>query len=120
MACILVVEDSPAQTLLAKKALETAGHTVLSAKDGVSAIACARHDHPDLILMDLCMPLMDGFEATKTLKADPRTKDIPVIAISVDMPSLRKNALSEIGCFDFLSKPYDIHDLVAHVERALP
>lgn len=120
MACILVVEDSPAQTLLAKKALESAGHSVLSAKDGVSAIACARHDLPDLILMDLCMPLMDGFEATKSLKADPQTKDIPVIAISVDMSSLNKTAMTELGCFDFLSKPYDINELVAHVERALP
>ena len=119
MARILVVEDSPAQSMLAKKALEKAGHTVLSATDGVTAIASARLDQPDVILMDLCMPLMDGFEATKSLKGDPLTTNIPIIAISGDTPSLSASALHEVGYSSFISKPYDIHDLIAQIEHAI-
>ena len=95
------------------------GYEILSARDGVAGIAMAAGERPDLILMDLNLPEIDGWEATRRLKADPATRDIPIIALSAHaMAGDREKALAT-GCDDFDSKPVDFDRLLGKIERAL-
>jgi CheY-like chemotaxis protein len=95
------------------------GYEVLSAGDGAAGIAMAASERPDLILMDLYLPKIDGWEATRRLKADPATRDIPIIALSSHvMPADRETALAT-GCDDFDTKPIEFDRLLAKIERAL-
>ena len=105
VATILSVEDIPENQLLMKRKLERAGHTVLTAENGVEAIAVARAEAIDLILMDLNMPVMDGFDATRILKSQAGTQQIPIIAVSayVNLQAEAKAA----GCDAFQGKPID-------------
>ena len=105
MATILSVEDIPENQLLMKRKLERAGHTVLMAENGVEAIAVARSEAVDLILMDLNMPVMDGFDATRILKSQAGTQHIPVIAVSAYV-NLQAEATAA-GCDAFQGKPID-------------
>ncbi|MBL8619215.1 MAG: response regulator [Deltaproteobacteria bacterium] len=105
MATILSVEDIPENQLLMKRKLERAGHTVLTAENGVEAIAVARAEAIDLILMDLNMPVMDGFDATRILKSQAATQQIPVIAVSAYV-NLQAEATAA-GCDAFQGKPID-------------
>lgn len=102
---VLVVEDYPDGRDLYAEYLTYAGYTVEVAKDGEEAVAKALSGMPDVILMDLSLPVMSGFEATRILKADSRTRDIPVMALSghVIQPSPAKAIAA--GCDDFLGKP---------------
>ena len=95
------------------------GYEILSARDGVAGIAMAAGERPDLILMDLNLPQIDGWEATRQLKADPATRDIPIIALSAHaMAGDREKALAT-GCDDFDTKPIEFDRLLAKVEQAL-
>ena len=95
------------------------GYEILSARDGVAGIAMAAGERPDLILMDLNLPEIDGWEATRRLKADPATRDIPIIALSAHaMAGDREKALAT-GCDDFDTKPVEFDRLLAKVEQAL-
>ena len=95
------------------------GYEILSARDGVAGIAMAAAERPDLILMDLNLPEIDGWEATRRLKADPATRDIPIIALSAHaMAGDREKALAT-GCDDFDTKPVEFDRLLAKVEQAL-
>ena len=95
------------------------GYELLSARDGVAGIAMAAGERPDLILMDLNLPEIDGWEATRRLKADPATRDIPIIALSAHaMAGDREKALAT-GCDDFDTKPVEFDRLLAKVEQAL-
>ncbi len=76
---ILVVEDDVDNRRIVAKVLSVEGYLIIEATDGLEALACARAEHPDLILMDLALPNMDGWEATRRLKEDPQTRDIPVV-----------------------------------------
>ena len=82
MAHILIVEDAPDNRTIAELILQSAGHTVVSIGDGASAVGVAAITRPDAILMDLSLPQLDGWEATRRLKANPATRDIPVIAFT--------------------------------------
>ena len=82
MARILIIEDNPANMKLASMLLHTAGHTVLRAEDAETGLTLARADHPDVILMDVQLPGMDGLAATALLKKDPATAAIPIIALT--------------------------------------
>jgi len=104
---ILYVEDNDDNVFVLKNRLERAGHTVLIARDGAQGLATARAARPDLVIMDLSLPVLDGWEATRQLKAAPETAHIPVLALSAHaMTGDREKALAA-GCNDFDTKPVD-------------
>jgi len=116
---ILVVEDNMDNYELVRFVLERAGYDVFLAMNGRDGVAAARLQKPDLILMDLTMPEMDGWTAAEKLKADEITKPIPLYALSAHtLPSDRKRAL-EAGCDGYVSKPIHIAGFLDVVERAL-
>jgi len=113
---ILYVEDSDDNVYMLKNRLTRAGFTVLVASDGARGIAMAASEQPDLILMDLTLPDIDGEEATRRLKADPLTRRIPVIALTAHaMTGDREKALAA-GCDDFDTKPVDMPRLLGKIE----
>ena len=104
---ILVVEDSPDIRLLVRMLLEAAGHDVLTASDGRSGVETARKERPDLVLMDLSLPILSGWEATRAIKDDPDISSIPVVAVTAHaMHGDRERALAA-GCDGFIAKPID-------------
>jgi CheY-like chemotaxis protein len=116
---ILVVEDNIDNYELVRFVLERAGYDVFLAMNGRDGVAAARVQKPDLILMDLTMPEMDGWAAAEKLKADEITKSIPLYALSAHtLPSDRKRAL-EAGCDGYVSKPIHMAGFLDVVERAL-
>jgi len=116
---ILVVEDNMDNYELVRFVLERAGYDVFLAMNGRDGVAAARVQKPDLILMDLTMPEMDGWTAAEKLKADEITKSIPLYALSAHtLPSDRRRAL-EAGCDGYVSKPIHIAGFLDVVERAL-
>jgi CheY-like chemotaxis protein len=120
MMRILYVEDNDDNVYVVKNRLGRAGFTVLVAVDGEQGLAMATADKPDLILMDLSLPGIDGWEATRRLKAAAETKDIPVIALSAHaMAGDREKAL-EAGCDDYDTKPIDFPRLRAKIQALLP
>jgi two-component system cell cycle response regulator DivK len=104
-ATILVVEDDADNRQIVVKVLTMAGHRMLEATDGQSAIAIARRERPDAIIMDLALPGMDGWEASRRLKADPETADIPIIALTAFAMRGDEERAREAGCDAYLSKP---------------
>ncbi len=119
MARILVVEDSPDIRALVQMLLESAGHEVSTASDGQEGVRAARSVHPDLILMDLSLPVLSGWEATRAIKADPVTSRIPVIAVTAHaMQGDRERALAA-GCDGFVAKPIDEETLASLVSSFL-
>lgn len=118
--CVLVVEDNPDMGEFMKKVLERFGYTYLGARNGIEGVAIAKREHPDLILMDLSMPTMDGYEATRLLKAHPQVASIPVLAVTGMARSIDHKRAIEAGCDGYISKPYSLHDLFALIEEFLP
>jgi CheY-like chemotaxis protein len=117
---ILYVEDNDENIRMLKIRLTRAGYTVLVALDGEQGIAIATAEKPDLILMDLSLPVLDGWEATRRLKAASETSRIPIIALSAHaMAGDREKAL-ESGCEDFDTKPIDFGRLCAKIQALLP
>ena len=107
MSTILVVEDTPANLALVSKLLNAAGHAVVEARNAVDGIALAREHHPDLVLMDLGLPDMDGTSALREIRADRDSADIPVVAFTASaMHGDRDRALAA-GFDGYLSKPID-------------
>ena len=120
MTKLLYVEDNDDNVYMLKMRLELLGDfEVLSAEDGERGCELAATEQPDLILMDLEMPLVDGWEATRRLKADPQTRDIPVIALSAHaLAGAREKALAA-GCDEFDTKPVEFDRLVSTMRRLL-
>jgi CheY-like chemotaxis protein len=118
MKTILIVEDVPLNRDLLVQLLEDRYHLVL-AEDGQAALECAAEDKPDLILMDLSLPRMDGWEATRRLKADAALARIPVIVLSARAMRADEERARASGCDDFLVKPIDEALLFEKVERHL-
>ncbi len=116
MSIVLIVEDNVDNYELVRYLLERKGHATLWARGGREGISMAKENKPDLILMDLSLPEMDGWTATGCLKSDAETKHIPVAALTAHtLPGDRKRAL-DVGCNGYLSKPINIalfDDLVA-------
>ena len=109
---ILVVEDNVYNRDLIRRFLEPEGFEVVVAHDGADGLARAVTDNPDLVLMDMSLPVVDGWEATRRMKADPATARIPVIALTAHaMLGDRERAL-EAGCDDYDTKPIDIERLL--------
>jgi CheY-like chemotaxis protein len=116
---ILYVEDNDDNVFVVQSRLGRAGFTVLVAGDGLQGIELARVEQPDLILMDLSLPVLDGWEATRRLKAGADTKHIPVIALSAHaMTGDREEALAA-GCDDYDTKPIDFARLRAKIDAFL-
>ncbi|HEX5134145.1 MAG TPA: response regulator, partial [Thermoanaerobaculia bacterium] len=104
---ILVVEDSPDIRVLVRMLLEAGGHEVLTAADGRAGVEAARKAQPDLVLMDLSLPILSGWEAARAIKDDPATSSIPVVAVTAHaMHGDRERALAA-GCDGFIAKPID-------------
>jgi CheY-like chemotaxis protein len=120
MRKLLYVEDNEDNLYMLQLRFDVlGGYEVLSARDGAAGIAMAASERPDLILMDLDLPEIDGWEATRRLKAGPATRDIPIIALSSHaMAGEREKALAT-GCDDFDTKPIEFHRLLAKIEQAL-
>jgi CheY-like chemotaxis protein len=117
---ILYVEDNDDNVYVVKNRLTRVGHTVLVAVDGQQGVDMALTERPDLILMDLSLPELDGWTATRRLKAAPETKTIPVIALSAHaMAGDREKALAA-GCDDYDTKPIDFTRLRAKIDALLP
>ena len=117
---ILYVEDNDDNVYMLKNRLSRAGFTVVVATNGVQGIAMAASEQPDLILMDLTLPDIDGEEATRRIKADPATRRIPVIALTANaMAADREKALAA-GCDDFDTKPVDMPRLLGKIEALKP
>ena len=120
MAKILLVEDNELNRDMLSRRLSRRGHQVLEATDGEAALALAASERPDLILMDMSLPVLDGWEATRRLKAAPATRPIPVIALTAHaMVADREKSLAA-GCDDFDTKPVDLERLLGKIARLLP
>ena len=117
MARVLIVEDHPANLTLAQLILESAGHEVLGADSAVVGLRLAVEHHPQVILMDIQMPGMDGLEATRRLKGGPQTAAIPVVALTASAMPGDEARIRGAGCDDSLTKPLRREQLLAIVKR---
>ena len=119
MARLLLVEDDDMIREMVQQTLELYDHEIVSAQSGVEALERARGDRPDLILMDVGLPLMDGYEATQRLKADEKTRGIPIIALTAAAGQEdRKRALAA-GADEYETKPIDFDRLLAKMDALL-
>jgi two-component system cell cycle response regulator DivK len=119
MAKILLVEDNEMNRDMLSRRLERRGHEVVCAVDGAEGVAVAQREVPALILMDMSLPVLDGWEATRQIKADPATSGIPIIALTAHaMSDDREHALSA-GCDDYDTKPVEFPRLVAKIDALL-
>ncbi len=114
---ILVVEDEPKNLKLVSDLLQACGYTTIEATDGKQSVELAKVRKPDLILMDIQMPVMDGLEATRILKTDTTTKDIPVLALTSYAMKGDEERVLEAGCNGYLAKPFDIQELLKEVGK---
>ena len=119
MAKILLVEDNPLNRDMLSRRLLRSGHSVLIAEDGRQGVACAQTEGPDVILMDMSLPEIDGWEATRQLKSHTATRRIPVIALTAHAMSSDRQRCMEAGCDDYDTKPVDFQRLTAKIHAAL-
>lgn len=119
-ARILIVEDNPANLELVRYLLQHAGHTVISAVDGAEGLAVAQREQPDLVISDLQMPHMDGYELLTRLRAEPSLQGTPVIAVTAFSMSGDRNKVMLAGFDGYLPKPIVPETFVAQVESWLP
>ncbi len=116
MARILIIEDSPTNMMLSIAILESAGHTLYQADRAKAGIEIAHRERPELILMDIQLPDMDGIEATRILKADPETCAIPVIALTAFAMKGDRERILQAGCDGYIEKPINYKEFLAEVE----
>jgi CheY-like chemotaxis protein len=116
---ILLVEDNDDNRVVYRTMLAHFGFRVVEATDGHEALRLVRDDRPDLILMDISIPLVDGWEVTRTLKADPLTSGIPVIALTAHALAEDRRRAEEVGCDGYLAKPVEPRRVMEEVERFL-
>ena len=119
MANVLVVEDNADNLKLATFLLQSAGHTVISASNAEAGLALARSDRPDIILMDIQLPGMDGLEATGLLKRDEQTRAIPVIALTALAMKGDEERIRAAGCDGYIGKPMRYKEFLAAVTAHL-
>ena len=119
MATILLVEDNEMNRDMLSRRLERKGFTVLIAVDGEAGVSMTQTERPDLVLMDLSLPGIDGWEATRRLKRDPDTSSIPIIALTAHALSEDEGKSKDAGCDDFDIKPVDLKRLLGKIETAL-
>ena len=118
-ATILVVEDNELNMELITDVLNLAGYTVLSANDAERAFIITRESRPDLILMDIQLPQIDGLEATRMLKKDPATASIPVVAVTSHAMEGDREKVVEAGCAGYFVKPIDVRTFAGEIKKYL-
>ncbi len=119
MAKILLVEDNEMNRDMLSRRLERKGYEVCIAVDGGQGVAMARSEKPELILMDMSLPVLDGWEATRQLKSDPQTASVPIIALTAHAMAGDRDKAMEAGCNDYDTKPIDLKRLLAKMEALL-
>ena len=119
MTTILIIEDNPSHLKLATLLLKRFGYAVLGAADADEGLRLAHEKQPDLILMDIQLPGMDGLAATRELKRDAKTSSIPVIAVTAYLAEFSERDVRAAGCSAFIAKPYHRAELLAAVKAAL-
>ena len=119
MATILIIEDNPSNMKLARLLMRNAGHKVLCAVNAEAGLALARAQHPDLILMDIQLPGMDGLAATALLKQDPATAGIPVIALTALAMREDEGKAMAAGCDGYITKPFHYMELYGAINKFL-
>ena len=117
---ILVVEDDAQNSYLIGFILEKSGYTVITVGDGEQAVEAAASQLPDLILMDMLLPRMSGYDATRAIKADPDTADLTIIALTAYSMKGDRERILEAGCDGYISKPIDPETFVEQMEQFLP
>jgi two-component system, cell cycle response regulator DivK len=116
---ILVVEDQEDNRQILRDLLGSAGFRMIEAHDGEQALTVARSERPNLILMDIQLPILDGYEATRSIKRDPELKHIPVIAVTSYALSGDEERAREAGCDGYVAKPYSTRHLLAKIGQFL-
>ena len=116
---VLVVEDNGDMREFLARVLSMQGYDFLEAADGEEGLYVARTQNPSLILMDISLPALDGFEATRQLKQDPAMRHIPIIAVTAHARPADEQRALDAGCDGYLSKPYSLRDFLAVVEKNL-
>ena len=119
MPKILLVEDNEMNRDMLSRRLQRKGYEVVLASDGPSGVAMAQIEAPDLVLMDMSLPVLDGWEATRRLKADAATRHIPIIALTAHAMSSDRDEALEAGCDDYDTKPVELLRLLAKIEALL-
>ena len=116
---ILVVEDVPVVLAVLRMRLEAEGFAVLTARDGVEALEEARASHPDLLLLDLMLPRLSGERVCQELRADPRTRALPIVVLSARVGETERLRALAAGADAFMTKPYEANRLVAEIRSRL-
>lgn len=119
MSKILLVEDNEMNRDMLSRRLQRKGHEVLIALDGIQGIELAQAQQPDLILMDMSLPVMDGWQATQQLKATPETCGIPIIALTAHAMAGDREKCLEVGCDDYDTKPVEFSRLLTKIQALL-
>ena len=119
MSRVLIIEDDPVLTRLLQLLVEFQGHETIVADDGSRGFAAAQRQAPDAILMDLMMPVMDGYGALEALRSDERTADIPVVVLSAIATEAARQRCFDSGAVALIRKPFDNDDLLATLADAL-
>jgi CheY-like chemotaxis protein len=119
MASILLVEDNEMNRDMLSRRLERRGYEVIMAVDGAEGVAKAESEIPDIILMDMSLPILDGWEATRRLKSNDRTKNIPIIAQTAHAMAGDREKCLEAGCDDYATKPVELRVLLEKIENLL-
>lgn len=119
MARILLVEDNELNRDMLSRRLSRRGFEVTVAEDGAAAVEQARRELPDLVLMDMNLPVMDGWEATRQLRATPETQGIPIIALTAHAMAGDRERILAAGCDDYDTKPIDLERLLTKIEPLL-
>ena len=117
---ILYVEDNDDNIYMLENRLKRAGFTVMIARDGAEGVTMAGAEQPDLILMDMGLPVLDGWEATRQIKAAPHTTHIPVIALTANAMTGDKEKAMAAGCDDFDTKPVELPRLLGKIQALVP
>jgi len=119
MKKLLLVEDNEMNRDMLSRRLERKGYTVVMAVDGGEGVEKAESETPDIILMDMSLPVVDGWEATRRVKANPATKHVPVIALTAHAMAGDRDKTIEAGCNDYDTKPIDLPRLLGKIEALL-
>jgi CheY-like chemotaxis protein len=118
MAKILLIEDNELNRDMLSRRLQKRGYAVLMAEDGAQGVALAERESPDLVILDMSLPVIDGWEAARRLKASPVTGKIPIIALTAHAMSGDREKALEAGCDDYDTKPIDFPRLLGKIESA--
>ena len=119
MSKILVVEDNEMNRDMLSRRLRRAGYEVVCAEDAPGGVSMTRQECPDVVLMDVALGAVDGWEATQQIRSDPLVAAIPIIALTAHALDSDRRRSVEVGCFDFDTKPVDFNRLMGKIQRAL-